>query len=88
MYQFKETCNGKFMISKWLSNCFYLVFLKESLLYCRFLAATKMEPTYARNVFPCFDEPEMKAVFNFTIIHRRDTMALGNEHKSGEKMSS
>uniref|UniRef100_A0A665W218 Aminopeptidase n=1 Tax=Echeneis naucrates TaxID=173247 RepID=A0A665W218_ECHNA len=31
-----------------------------------------------RNVFPCFDEPEMKAVFNVTIIHRRQTTALAN----------
>nr|XP_046249908.1 alanyl (membrane) aminopeptidase a [Scatophagus argus] len=45
----------------------------------RFLAATSMEPTYARRVFPCFDEPEMKAVFDVTIIHRRDTTVLGNE---------
>ncbi|XP_034389897.1 alanyl (membrane) aminopeptidase a [Cyclopterus lumpus] len=44
----------------------------------RFLAATNLEPADARTVFPCFDEPEMKAVFHVTIIHRRDTVALGN----------
>ncbi|XP_068579969.1 alanyl (membrane) aminopeptidase-like b [Cebidichthys violaceus] len=44
----------------------------------RFLAATDLEPTGARKVFPCFDEPEMKAVFVVTIVHRRDTIALGN----------
>ncbi|XP_041795824.1 alanyl (membrane) aminopeptidase a [Chelmon rostratus] len=49
----------------------------------RYLAATNMEPTDASRVFPCFEEPEMKAVFNVTIIHRRDTIALGNEEKSG-----
>uniref|UniRef100_A0A8C2XBW9 Aminopeptidase n=1 Tax=Cyclopterus lumpus TaxID=8103 RepID=A0A8C2XBW9_CYCLU len=43
-----------------------------------FLAATNLEPADARTVFPCFDEPEMKAVFHVTIIHRRDTVALGN----------
>lgn len=48
----------------------------------RFLAATSMEPTDARKVFPCFDEPEMKAMFEVTIIHRRDTLALANEAKS------
>ncbi|KAL6107368.1 uncharacterized protein ACO6RY_11024 [Pungitius sinensis] len=44
----------------------------------RFLVATTLEPTYARKVFPCFDEPDMKAVFHVTIIHRTDTQALGN----------
>ncbi|XP_028263796.1 alanyl (membrane) aminopeptidase-like b isoform X2 [Parambassis ranga] len=44
----------------------------------RCLAATNLQPTDARRLFPCFDEPEMKAVFYVTIIHRRDTTALGN----------
>ncbi|XP_051580791.1 aminopeptidase N-like [Myxocyprinus asiaticus] len=44
----------------------------------RFLAASQMQPTYARKVFPCFDEPALKAVFNITIVHRSDTMALSN----------
>ncbi|KAF7645074.1 hypothetical protein LDENG_00210690 [Lucifuga dentata] len=37
-----------------------------------------MESTEARRVFPCFDEPAMKAKFDVTIIHRRETTALGN----------
>ncbi|KAF0040887.1 hypothetical protein F2P81_006785 [Scophthalmus maximus] len=49
----------------------------------RFLAATNMEPTAARAVFPCFDEPEMKAVFHLTVIHRQGTTALGNAERSG-----
>uniref|UniRef100_A0A3B4ZIN7 Aminopeptidase n=1 Tax=Stegastes partitus TaxID=144197 RepID=A0A3B4ZIN7_9TELE len=43
-----------------------------------FLAATYLEPTGARKMFPCFDEPEMKAEFDVKIIHRRDTTALSN----------
>ncbi|KAM9808090.1 alanyl (membrane) aminopeptidase-like b [Neosynchiropus ocellatus] len=44
----------------------------------RFLVVTNMEPSDARMVFPCFDEPHMKAVFHVTVIHRRNTTALGN----------
>ncbi|XP_077372374.1 alanyl (membrane) aminopeptidase-like b [Festucalex cinctus] len=45
----------------------------------RYLASTHLQPTDARRVFPCFDEPEMKAVFDVTIIHRQSMTALGNE---------
>uniref|UniRef100_A0A4W4HAU8 Aminopeptidase n=1 Tax=Electrophorus electricus TaxID=8005 RepID=A0A4W4HAU8_ELEEL len=44
----------------------------------RFLIASQMQPTDARRVFPCFDEPDMKAVFNITVIHRDGTTALSN----------
>ncbi|XP_026782961.3 alanyl (membrane) aminopeptidase-like b [Pangasianodon hypophthalmus] len=44
----------------------------------RFLVASQLQATDARKVFPCFDEPAMKAVFNITIIHRRGTKALSN----------
>lgn len=47
----------------------------------RYLVATNMEPTSARTVFPCFDEPGMKARFHLTVIHRRDTKALANEEE-------
>ncbi|CAJ1057506.1 alanyl (membrane) aminopeptidase a [Xyrichtys novacula] len=48
----------------------------------RFLVATHLQPGYARRVFPCFDEPEMKAEFYVTIIHRIDTTALGNSERA------
>lgn len=48
----------------------------------RFLVSTNLEPTGARSVFPCFDEPEMKAVFEVTIIHRLGTTVLANEDEA------
>ncbi|CAF3448231.1 unnamed protein product [Rotaria socialis] len=33
------------------------------------IAGTHMQPTLARNVFPCFDEPAFKAKFNISITH-------------------
>ncbi|XP_034534537.1 aminopeptidase N-like [Notolabrus celidotus] len=42
------------------------------------VATSQMQATYARKTFPCFDEPAMKAVFNVSIIHDRDTVALSN----------
>ncbi|ESN97942.1 hypothetical protein HELRODRAFT_84975, partial [Helobdella robusta] len=47
----------------------------------RYLAAAKMEPTYARTVFPCFDEPEMKAEFKMNIIRPKHYISLFNTEK-------
>ncbi|KAJ4919230.1 hypothetical protein JOQ06_021462 [Pogonophryne albipinna] len=42
------------------------------------VATSQMQATYARKTFPCFDEPAMKASFNVTIVHERETVALSN----------
>lgn len=44
----------------------------------RYAAVTQMEPTYARQMVPCFDEPEFKAIWSLKIIHPRGSRAVGN----------
>uniref|UniRef100_A0A3P9Q6B5 Aminopeptidase n=1 Tax=Poecilia reticulata TaxID=8081 RepID=A0A3P9Q6B5_POERE len=42
------------------------------------IATTQMQATDARKSFPCFDEPALKAYFNITLNHAKDTVALSN----------
>jgi aminopeptidase N len=42
------------------------------------LIATQFESHHAREVFPCVDEPEAKAVFNLTLITEPGVTALSN----------
>jgi len=44
----------------------------------RVLATTQMEATDARRAFPCWDEPDAKAVFGVTLVVPDDQLALSN----------
>ncbi|XP_063046027.1 aminopeptidase N-like [Engraulis encrasicolus] len=49
----------------------------------RVLVASHLQPVDAREVFPCFDEPAMKAVFHITLMHEHNTVALSNGLEAG-----
>ncbi|KAI1145070.1 aminopeptidase 2 [Nemania diffusa] len=42
------------------------------------IAVTSMEPTYARQVFPCFDEPALKAKFVMSIVAHPSWLSFSN----------
>lgn len=42
------------------------------------IASSQFQPSDARRVFPCFDEPGMKSIFQAHIIRRKDTPTLSN----------
>jgi len=44
----------------------------------RVLAATQFEAPHARAAFPCFDEPEFKAIFAITLVVADGLLALSN----------
>ncbi len=44
----------------------------------RVIATTQMQATDCRRAFPCFDEPEFKAVFEITLVVEPDLLAVSN----------
>lgn len=42
------------------------------------IATTQMQPTDCRRAFPCFDEPEFKAIFAVSLVVRDGLMAVSN----------
>jgi aminopeptidase 2 len=51
----------------------------------KYIASTQMEPTFARQAFPCFDEPALKATFTITLIAENHLTCLSNMDISSEE---
>lgn len=57
---------------------FYRSHYKDSKGKKHWLATTQMEPTDARRMFPCFDEPDMKATFKLSVKIDLEHKAISN----------
>ena len=42
------------------------------------IITTQCEAPYARRIFPCFDEPDKKAIFNISVKIKKDLVAISN----------
>ena len=49
------------------------------------IATTQFEATDARRAFPCWDEPDLKAVFGITLVVPEDLMAVSNGPEVGRE---
>lgn len=52
------------------------------------LIATQFESHYAREAFPCIDEPEAKATFDLTLSTEPELTVLSNLHHTSQKLEN
>ena len=72
---------------------FYRSHYKDAQGNKHWLATTQMEPTDARRMFPCFDEPDMKSTFKLSVVIDPALTAISNgrvlkeqiDEKTGKK---
>lgn len=57
---------------------FYRSSYKDKQNKTHYLATTQMEPTDARRMFPCFDEPAMKSTFKLSALIDKNLVAISN----------
>merc|ERR1719323_477458 len=69
--QFSVRLKFEYKLAETLEG-FYLSTYKDKTGKTRRIATTHFEPTHARQAFPCFDEPQLKAEFVVTITHEKE----------------
>ena len=75
--QFSVRLKFEYKLSESLEG-FYLSTYKDKTGKLRRIATTHFEPTHARQAFPCFDEPQLKAEFSVTINHDKEHRVFFN----------
>lgn len=55
--------------------------LKSDSLNYSYLLTTGFNLTNLRAVFPCFDQPEFRSTFNFTVFHSEDYSMVTNSEE-------
>jgi aminopeptidase N len=74
---YQLSCNFRGTLNTKLQG-FYRASYEDANHKKRWLAATQLEPTDARRVFPCYDEPASKATFQLTVKLDRNLTAISN----------
>lgn len=52
------------------------------------IATTLMEPTYCRRAFPCWDEPDFKAIYRITLVVNNDLTVVSNSQELSRKKTT
>jgi puromycin-sensitive aminopeptidase len=65
---------------------FYRSTYKDAEGNAKTLATTQFEATDARRAFPCFDEPDLKAVFRVTLVVDKHLTAISNGQVRAERL--
>ncbi|XP_049868546.1 glutamyl aminopeptidase-like isoform X2 [Pectinophora gossypiella] len=63
-------------------------FYKSTLKNGRTMVASKFQPTYTRQAFPCFDEPEYKATFDISLLKPPGYLALSNMNEISKNLDT
>nr|ADI48183.1 membrane alanyl aminopeptidase 3 [Chrysomela tremula] len=52
------------------------------------MIVTELSPSFARRLFPCFDEPRFKAIFDLVVTHPKDYEVLANNPNVNQIIAS